>query len=117
MKTKITLFALFLIGLVISVRVNAQDLVVTNNTSCAIDITFSSVDQINCNISTVGPITVNATTTVTIPGPLSNGVIYKALANVGANTCTVWDCSTNGALCTPPWYHMWRGFKDLHNIY
>lgn len=99
---KITLFALLLIGLVISARVNAQDLVVTNNTSCAIDVTFSSVDQSTCTISTVGPTTVSASTTVTLPGPLPNGVIYKALGAVGANACSVWDCSKNSTGCNPP---------------
>ena len=104
MKTKITLFALLLIGLVISVIVNAQDLVVTNNTTCSIDVTFSSVDQFTCNIASVGPTTVIAGTVVTIPGPLANGVIYKAQGKVGANACSVWDCScnTSGAACNPP---------------
>jgi hypothetical protein len=101
---KITLFALLLIGLGITTKVNAQDLVVTNNTSCAIDITFSSVDQGGtCNIASVGPTTVNAYSTFTIPGPLANGVIYKAQGKVGPDYCNVWDGSTNGPpACTPP---------------
>jgi hypothetical protein len=102
MKTKITLFALFLIALGISVRVNAQDLIVTNNTSCAIVVTFSSVDQVTCTISSAGPTTVNPSTTVTLPGPLPNGVVYKAQGKVGSSACSVIDCSTNYTGCNPP---------------
>jgi hypothetical protein len=103
MKTKITLFALFLIGLVISVRVNAQDLVVTNRSICDVDVTFSSLDYSTCTIASSGPTTVNAGATVTLPGPLSGGFVYKAQGKIGLNACSVYDCTLNiTPSCNPP---------------
>ena len=100
---KITLFALLLIGLVITARVNAQDLVVTNNSVCNVDVTFSSLDYSTCTIASSGPTTVNAGSTVTLPGPLSGGFVYKAQGKIGLNACSVYDCTFNiPPACAPP---------------
>ena len=101
---KITLFALLLIGLVMSAQVKAQDLVVTNNSVCDVDVTFSSLDYSTCTIASSLPTTVYAGTTVTLPGPLSGGFVYKAQGKIGLNTCSVYDCSLNlpPLVCTPP---------------
>jgi len=102
---KITLFALLLIALGITAKVNAQSLIVTNNTAWAIDITFSALDLSTCNITAIGSVTVNASSTVTLSGPYSsNGIVYKAQGKIGSYTCSVIDCTynTNTPPCNPP---------------